>query len=69
MPLTYAGIGRTCVIRKIGGNTETKHFLESLGFVEGSTVTIMNDTGGNVIVNVMGSRVAVSKELATKIMI
>lgn len=69
MPLTYAGIGKTCVIRKIGGNLETKRFLESLGFVEGSTVTVVNDIGGNVIVSVMGSRVAVSKELAVKIMI
>lgn len=69
MPLTFAGIGKSCVIRKIGGNSQTKHFLEGLGFVEGSTVTVVNDIGGNVIVNVMGARVALSKELAVKIMI
>ena len=69
MPLTYAEIGKTCVVKKIGGNPPTKRFLESLGFVEGSTVTVMNEINGNVIVNVKESRVAVSRELAVKIMI
>ncbi|MCH5198911.1 MAG: ferrous iron transport protein A [Oscillospiraceae bacterium] len=69
MPITYAGIGKECVIKKIGGNPQTKRFLEGLGFVEGSRVTVVNDVGGNVIVNVKESRVAVSKELAVKIMI
>ena len=69
MPLTYAEIGKKCVVKKIGGNPQTKRFLESLGFTEGSAVTVVNEIGGNVIVNIRESRVAVSKEMAVKILI
>lgn len=69
MPLTLANTGEPCVIKKVGGNTETKKFLESLGFVPGGIVTVMNEIGGNVIVNVKESRVAVSKEMAAKIVV
>lgn len=69
MPLTLANIGEENIIRKIGGNPETKKFLESLGFVPGGIVTIVSEIGGNVIVNVKESRVAVSKEMAGKIMV
>lgn len=69
MPLTFANVGEENMIKKIGGNPETKKFLESLGFVPGSTVIIVNEIGGNVIVNVKESRVAVSKEMAGKIMV
>ena len=69
MPLTFANPGEENIIKKIGGNPETKKFLESLGFVTGGIVTIITDNGGNVIVNVKDSRVAVSKEMATKIMV
>lgn len=69
MPLTFAEIGEENIIRKVGGNPETKKFLENLGFVPGSSVIIVNEIGGNVIVNVKEARVAVSKEMAGKIMI
>lgn len=69
MPLTLANIGDENMIKKIGGKPETRKFLENLGFVAGSSVTVISDIGGNVIVNVKGSRVAVSKEMAVKIMI
>lgn len=69
MPLTLANPGEPCVIKKVGGNAETKKFLESLGFVPGGIVTVMNEMGGNVIVNVKESRVAVSKEMAVKIVV
>ena len=69
MPLGLANTGEENMIRKIGGNPETKKFLENLGFVVGGTVTVISENGGNVIVNVKGSRVAVSKEMANKIMI
>lgn len=69
MPLTLAETGEPCVIKKIGGNAETKKFLESLGFVPGGIVTVMNEMGGNVIVNVKESRIAVSKEMAAKIVV
>ena len=69
MPLTLANTGEENIIKKIGGNPETRKFLENLGFVAGSAVTIVSEIGGNVIVNVKYSRVAVSKEMACKIMV
>lgn len=69
IPLTFANIGEENMIKKIGGNPETRKFLENLGFVAGGYVTVINAIGGNVIVNVKESRVAVSKEMACKIMV
>ena len=69
MPLTFANAGEENIIKKVGGNPETKKFLENLGFVAGSTVTVINESGGYVIVNIKESRVAVSKEMASRIMI
>lgn len=69
MPLTLANVGEENMIKKVGGNPETRKFLENLGFVAGSAVTIINEIGGNVIVNIKESRVAVSKEMASKIMV
>ena len=69
MPLTLATAGESNIIKKIGGNPDTRKFLESLGFVTGGTVTVISEIGGNVIVNVKDSRVAVSKEMACKIIV
>ena len=69
MPLTLANTGEENIIKKVGGNPDTRKFLENLGFVTGSAVTIVSEIGGNVIVNVKDSRVAVSKEMACKIMV
>lgn len=57
------------IIKKIGGKQEVKAHLENLGFVVGGAVTIINSIGGNVIVNVRESRIAISKEMAQKIMV
>lgn len=69
MPLTLANTGEENIIKKVGGNPDTRNFLENLGFVAGSAVTVVSEIGGNVIVNVKDSRVAVSREMACKIMI
>ena len=69
MPLTRAAIGERNTIRKVGGSPEVKKHLENLGFVVGSDVTIINTLGGNVIVSVKEARVAISREMAQKIMI
>lgn len=69
MPLALANVGEENVIKKIGGKPEVKQHLENLGFVVGGTVKIVNTLGGNVIVNVKDSRIAISKEMAQKIMI
>ena len=69
MPLTFADIGEENIIKKIGGKPEVKQHLENLGFVTGGTVSIVSAIGGNLIVNVKDSRVAINKEMASKIMI
>jgi len=69
MPLALANIGEENLIRKIGGSPEVKKHLENLGFVVGGDVTIINSIGGNIIVKVKESRVAISKEMAMKIMV
>lgn len=69
MPLTMAKTGETSIIKKVGGKEETRKFLESLGFVTGSAVTVISEISGNMIVNVKESRVAINKEMANKILI
>lgn len=69
MPLILANVGEENVIKKIGGSPEVKQHLENLGFVVGGSVKIVNTMGGNLIVNVKETRVAVSREMAQKIMI
>ena len=69
MPLAFADAGKENIIRKIGGSPEVKKHLENLGFVVGGTVTVVNTLGGNMIVNVKESRVAIDREMARKIMI
>ncbi len=69
MPLTLANVGESNIIKKIGGSPEVKKHLENLGFVVGGNVSIVNEISGNLIVNVKEARVAVSREMAQKIMI
>lgn len=69
MPLTMAKMGEENLIQKIGGKTETKRFLGNLGFIVGGAVTVIAEIGGNVIVSVKDSRVAVGREMANKIMV
>ena len=69
MPLTVADTGEEYVIKRIGGKPEVKQHLENLGFVVGGEVTVVNTLGGNVIVNVKEARVAISKEMALKILV
>lgn len=69
MPLTFAAVGEENTIKRIGGRPEVKKHLENLGFVAGGNVTVITMMGGNVIVNVKETRVAISREMAQKIMI
>ena len=69
MPLTFADIGEEVIIKKIGGKNEVRAHLENLGFVAGTSIKIINTIGGNLIVNVKESRIAISKEMAQKIMV
>lgn len=69
MPLALANTGEENIIKKIGGSPEVKKHLENLGFIVGGSVTIVTSLAGNVIVNVKQSRVAISEEMARKIMV
>lgn len=69
MPLTFAGTGESYAIQRIGGKPEVRKHLENLGFVAGAEVSIVNTMGGNLIVKVKEARVAISQEMAQKIMI
>ncbi|MCD8159426.1 MAG: ferrous iron transport protein A [Clostridiales bacterium] len=69
MPLTFCPEGEENIIKRIGGRDETRRHLENLGFIPGGSVTVISTMGGNLIVNVKESRVAVSKEMASKIMV
>lgn len=69
MPLTMAKAGEMNKIKKVGGKEESRRFLESLGFVTGGEVMVISEISGNVIVNVKDSRVAISREIANKILV
>ena len=69
MPLALADVGELNTIKNIGGSPEVKKHLENLGFVVGGNVMVINTLGGNVIVNVKEARVAISEEMARKIMV
>lgn len=69
MPLSLAKVGEQNSIKKVGGKTEVRQFLENLGFVPGTHVTIISEISGNVIVSIKESRVAISREMAAKILV
>ena len=69
MPIQFADVGEEQVIRRIGGTPEVKKHLENLGFVVGGPVRVVSSSGGNLIVSVKDARIAVSREMAQKIMI
>ena len=69
MPLTLAEIGKENIVKRITGKQQIKSHLEDLGFVVGSPITVINIIGGNVIVNIKESRIAISREMAQKIMV
>ena len=69
MPLSMVSDGESFLIKKIMGKEEVRRFLENLGFVAGTEVSVVSKICGNVIVQVKESRVAISKEMAQKIIV
>ena len=67
MPLSMVGIGNSGKILKISGSGEIRRFLKNLGFIEGREVTVLSDLGGDVIVGVLDSRVAINRDMARHI--
>jgi ferrous iron transport protein A len=68
-PLTFARTGEENAVLRVGGNRETRRFLENIGFVPGARVSVVEETGGDVIVSVKESRVALSRRMAVNIMV
>jgi ferrous iron transport protein A len=69
MPLTFAKAGEKNSIKKISGKDEVKRFLNNLGFVEGGEITVVSENAGNLIVNVKEARIAISREMANRIIV
>ncbi len=69
MPLSMVNVGEKRSIQRITGKDDVRRFLENLGFVEGSSVTVVSENGGNLIVNVKDTRVAIDRSMANRIMV
>lgn len=70
MPLSLAGIGDKVMVARVGGSAEDKQHLADLGFVEGAVMTVINNTGdGNIIVNIKESRLAITAQIAARVMV
>lgn len=67
LPLSFVGTGNVATIAKVRGKGELHHHLENLGFVEGATVKVVSEQGGDLIVEVKGSHVALNRQVATHI--
>ena len=69
MPLTSIGQGNMAMVRRVSGNADVRRYLENLGFIAGTEVTLISSIGGNVIVGVKGSRIAINSEMARHILV
>lgn len=67
MPLTMSSVGTPVTVRCVNGKDETRRFLQSLGFVEGQQLTVVSKLGGNVIVTLKDSRVALDRSMANRV--
>lgn len=69
MPLSFVSAGEAAVVRRVGGSPQVRKHLENLGFVPGSPVSVVSALGGDIIVQVKEARVAISREMAQRILI
>ena len=69
MPLGMASVGDVNIIKKINGRDDVRQHLAELGFVVGAEVTVVSESGGNLILNVKESRIALDKTMAMRIMV
>ncbi len=69
MPLNSIGQGNMAMVRRVSGNADVRRYLENLGFIAGTEVTLISSIGGNVIVGVKGSRIAINSEMARHILV
>ncbi len=69
MPLTFVKVGQSVAIKAIQGKDETKKFLGSLGFTTGESVTVVAENGGNLILSIKNSRIALDRGMALRIQV
>ncbi len=69
MPLSMMNVGESSVVTRVTGRDDTRQFLEKLGFVRGSEVTVVSEISGNMIINVKDTRVAIDKTMANRVMV
>lgn len=69
LPLALATMATPVTVTLIRGKDETRRFLTQMGFVEGAVVSVINENGGNIIVDVKGARLAISRSMAMRIMV
>ena len=69
LPLAFTNAGDYVEVVRVGGNDEAKQHLSDLGFVPGAYVTVISAHGGDIIVNVKDSRLAITREMAQKIQV
>ncbi len=69
MPLAMVGTGKTVRVRRVGGSQEIRAHLADLGFVPDTEVAVIQSQGGNLIVGVKDSRLALTREMASRIMV
>ena len=69
MPLNMIGTGSSAEVRRVSGNEDVRRYLGNLGFVQGAKVTLLSEIGGNVIVGVCDSRIAINKDMAAHILV
>lgn len=69
MPLTMAKTDETNFIKKIAGKDDVCRHLAEMGFVVGESITVVSEIGGNMILSVKNSKIALDKTLASRIMI
>lgn len=69
MPIVVAPIGRSLRVIKILTDDKTKKHLESLGITIDSRISVLSESGGSIILLIKDGRLALDKNLATKILV
>lgn len=69
LPLSMVKEGQPCIVGRVGGKDDTRRFLETLGFVTGAAVTVVSAVGGNLIVMIRNSRIAIGRDMANKVLV
>ena len=70
LPLSMVGVGERHMISRVTGKEDVKQHLADLGFVPGEQVSVISDTGdGNVIVNIKETRLGITSQMASRIMV